>query len=77
MLKIPDFGATKSILKKQLNFHYRLNKALYQNSDESSGLDFNSLGHHYEISVSVLNNYPNTLLGESKLRALYYDYLER
>ena len=62
------------VLKKQIDFLYRLNKALYQDSDESTRLNFNILGHHYEIPVTILNNYPNTLLGEPKLRAAYYDY---
>jgi hypothetical protein len=72
MLKAPNPGT----LKKQLNFLYRFHKALYQDADESVRLNFNILGHHYEIPVSILNNYPNTLLGEPKLRALYYDYLK-
>jgi hypothetical protein len=76
MLKAPNSEATKSTLKKQLNFLYRLNKALHQDSDESVRLNFNILGHHYEIPVSILNNYPDTLLGEPKSRALYYDYLK-
>ncbi|UJR37830.1 hypothetical protein I4U23_030520 [Adineta vaga] len=65
---------SKSIYKNQLKFLYRLNKALYQDSDESIRLNFDILGHHYEIPLSILNNYPNTLLGEPKLRAVYYNY---
>ncbi|CAF2517152.1 unnamed protein product [Rotaria sp. Silwood2] len=76
MFKVPKSNINKSILKKELKFLYRLNKALYQDVDESVRLNFNVLGHHYEIPVSILNNYPNTLLGEPKLRANYYDYLK-
>ena len=67
-------ASDKSILKRQLNFLCRLNKALHQDSNESARLNFNVLGHHYEIPVSVLNNYPDTLLGEPKWRVRYYDY---
>ena len=72
MLPISD--TEKSTLKKQFNFLYRLSKALHQDFNESTRLNFNVLGHHYEIPVSVLNNYPDTLLGEPKWRAQYYDY---
>jgi hypothetical protein len=65
---------SKTTLKKQLNFLYRLEKALYQDTDETVRLKFNVLGHHYEVPLSILNSYPNTLLGEPKLRALFYDY---
>ena len=64
----------KTPLKRQLNFLYRLEKALFHDSDESTRLKFNVLGHRYEIPVSILNNYPNTLLGEPKLRASFYDF---
>lgn len=74
MLQVPNSNTRKSSLKTQLKFLYRFNKALHQDGDESSRLNFNILGQHYEIPVSILNNYPNTLLGEPKLRANYYDY---
>ena len=76
MLKVPGTSSTsRSILKKQFNFLYRLERALYQDFDDSARLKFNVLGHRYEIPVAILNNYPNTLLGEPKLRAAYYDFV--
>ncbi|CAF0893686.1 unnamed protein product [Rotaria sordida] len=76
MFKVSNSNINKSTLKNQLKFLYRLNKALHQDVDESIRLNFNVLGHHYEIPLSILNNYPNTLLGEPKLRVNYYDYLK-
>lgn len=76
MLEVPNSNRKKSSLKNQLKFLYRLNKALYQDYDESIRLNFNVLGHHYEIPVSILNNYPNTVLGEAKLRVNYYDFVK-
>ena len=75
MLPVPNSNSQKSSLKKQLNLLYRLEKALYQDNDGSARLKFNVLGHHYEIPAAILTNYPDTLLGEPKLRALYYDYV--
>lgn len=76
MLKVPSTGSTRSSLNRQFNFLYRFERALYQDFDESARLKFNILGHRYEIPVSILNNYPNTLLGEPRLRAAYYDYVK-
>lgn len=72
---LPASASENSNLKRQLDFLCRLNKALHQDSNESTRLNFNVLGHHYEIPVSVLNNYPDTLLGEPKWRVRYYDYI--
>ena len=58
----------------QLNFLCRLETAFFPDSDDSVRLRFNVLGCHFEIPVSLLNNYPTTLLGEPTLRAQYYDY---
>ena len=74
MANTADSNAEQLSLKNQLSLLCRLHKALYQDSDESIRLNFNVLGHHYELPVSILNNHPNTLLGEPKLRAGYYDY---
>ena len=64
----------KSNPKTQLNFLCRLERTFFQDSDDSARLHFNVLGCHYEVPVSLLNNYPTTLLGEPTLRAQYYDY---